>query len=189
VQIPTVTAFYLVLFDPRGLGWDNAQMFAGLAVAVTMLWLFNNVIWPEHAAAVLSGSLRSTLERSRRRLELLMRIFLADGDATPNDDRGVASKLAYHLTLLEPSIRNAANIREAAELLATVTVAERIHNEIDRLSVVACTQLGATLDDAARFALREAARGLDAALEDHTSGNDGTARRRNCWRGLMTCAG
>ena len=46
VQIPTVTAFYLVLFDHRGLGWDNAQMFASLAVAVTMLWLFNNIVWP-----------------------------------------------------------------------------------------------------------------------------------------------
>src|ERR1700719_3021235 len=157
VQIPTVTAFYLVLFDHRGLGWDNAQMFAGLVVAVTMLWLFNNIIWPEPAAAVLSGSLRSTLERSRRRLELLMRIFLAEGGAIPNHDRRVASKLAYHLTLLEPSIRNAANVREPAELLATVTVAERIQNEVDRLSVVAWTQLGATLDEAGRSALREAA--------------------------------
>lgn len=172
VQIPTVTAFYLVLFDHRGLGWDNAQMFAGLAVAITMLWLFNNVIWPEPASAVLSGSLRSTLERSQRRLELLMRIFLAEGGAIPNHDRGVASKLAYHLTLLEPSIRNAANVREPAELLATVTVAE-IHNEVDRLSVVAWTQLGATLDETGRFALREAACALDAALKAHISGGDG----------------
>jgi hypothetical protein len=174
VQIPTVTAFYLVLFDSRGLGWENAQMFAGLAVAVTMLWLFNNVIWPEPAGAVLSGSLRNTLERSRRRLELLMRIFLAEGGATPNHDRGVASKLAYHLTLLEPSIRNAANVRETAELLARTTVAERIHNEIDRLSIVAYTQLGATIDDTGRFALQEASRALDAALEAHISARNGT---------------
>ena len=175
VQIPTVTAFYLVLFDHRALGWDNAQMFGGLVVAVTMLWLFNNVIWPEPAAAVLSGSLRSTLERSRRRLELLMRIFLAEGGATPDHDRGVASKLAYHLTLLEPSIRNAANIREPAKLLAAVTIAERIHNEIDRLCVVACTQLGAALDETGRSALREASRALDAALKEYISGSDGTA--------------
>jgi hypothetical protein len=174
VQIPTVTAFYLVLFDHRGLGWDNAQMFAGLAVAVTMLWLFNNVIWPKPAAAVLSGSIRNTLEQSRRRLKLLMRIFLGEGGATPNQDRGVASKLAYHLTLLEPSIRNAANVREPAELLATVTVAERVHNEIDRLCVVACTQLGAALDETGRSVLREAAGALDAALEAHISGSDGT---------------
>ena len=174
VQIPTVTAFYMVLFDHRGLGWDNAQMFAGLVVAVTMLWLFNNVIWPEPAATVLSGSLRSTLERSRQRLALLMRIFLAEGGEIPDHDREVASKLAYHLTLLEPSIRNAANVREPAELLATVTVAERIHNEIDRLSAVAYTQLGATLDETGRFALGEAARALNAALEAHVSGRDGT---------------
>jgi len=174
VQIPTVTAFYMVLFDHHGLGWDNAEMFAGLAVAVAMLWLFNNAIWPEPAAAVLSGSLRSTLERSRTRLELLMRIFLAEGGAIPNHDRGVASKLAYHLTLLEPSVRNAATVREPAELLATLTVAERIHNEIDRLCVVACSQLGATLDATGRLALREAARALDAALEAHISASDVT---------------
>lgn len=173
VQIPTVTAFYLVLFDHRGLGWNNAQMFAGLAIAIAMLWLFNNVIWPAPAAAVLSGSLRSTLERSRRRLELLMRIFLAEGDANHAQDRGVASKLAYHLTLLEPSVRNAVNVREPAELLATVTVAERIHNEIDRLSVIACSQLGAALDESGRSALRDAAGALDATLAAHIAGSDG----------------
>jgi hypothetical protein len=175
VQIPTVTAFYLVLFEHRRLGWDNAQMFGGLVVAVTMLWLFNNVIWPQPAASVLSDSLRSTLERSRRRLRLLMRIFLAEGGATPDHDRGVASKLAYHLTLLEPSIRDATNVREPAKLLAAVTIAERIHNEIDRLCIVACTQLGATLDETGRLALLEASRALDAALEAHISGSDGTA--------------
>jgi hypothetical protein len=172
VQIPTVTAFYMVMFDHSGLGWDNAQMFSGLAIAVAMLWLLNNVIWPEPAAAVLSGSLRSTLEQSRRRLELLMRIFLADDGAIPNHDRGVASKLAYHLTLLEPSICNAPNVRESAELLATVTVAERIHNEIGRVSVVARSQLGATLDETGRVALRDAARALDAALEAYISASD-----------------
>jgi hypothetical protein len=175
VQIPTVTAFYLVIFDYRGLGWDSGQMFGGLCVAVAILWLFDNVFWPKPAAAVLSDSLRATLERSRRRLELLIRIFLAEGGALPRHDRGVASKLAYHLTLLEPSIRNAANVRQPAKLLASVTVAERIHNEIDRLCVVACTQLGATLDEASRLAVREAARALDVALETHISGADGTS--------------
>jgi hypothetical protein len=174
VQIPTVTAFYLVLFDHRALGWLNAQIFSGLVVAVAMLWLFNNFIWPRPASAVLSGSLRSTLERSRQRLELLMRIFLAD-DAIPDDDRGVASKLAYHLTLLEPAIRNAPNIREPADLLAAVTVAERIHNELDRLCVIACTQLGATLDESAKSALHEASTALDAALDAYISGTDAIA--------------
>jgi hypothetical protein len=174
VQIPTVTAFYLVLFDHRQLGWDSAQMFAGLCIAVATLWLFDSVFWPKPAAAVLSDSLRSTLERSRRRLELLVRIFLAEGDALPHHDRGVASKLAYHLALLELSIRNAVNVRQPAELLATVTVAERIHNEIDRICAVASTQLGAALDEASQLAFREAARGLNLALETYISGGNRT---------------
>jgi hypothetical protein len=165
-QIPTVTSFYLVLFDYRGLGWENAQMFAGMVVAVTMVWLLG-VIWPEPAPAVLEESLRNTLERSRRRLLLLVAIFLGDDNAVPAQDHPVASKLGYHLTLLKPATQNAKSLRESAGLLATVMVAERIHNEIDRLSVPACTQLGATLDDPLRRDLRDAANVLDAALEDH----------------------
>ena len=54
-----------------------------------------------------------------------------------------------------------------------MTGAERVDNEIDRLSVVSCTQLGAGLDDAGRFALRDAAGAIDAALETHISARDG----------------
>jgi hypothetical protein len=136
IQIPAVTAFYMVLFDRRTLGWDNAQMFGGIAIAVGLLWLFNNVIWPMPAVSVLTASLQSTLARSRRRLSLSIAIFL--GDVSPDHDRTVASKLAYHLSLLHPATRNAISVRQPAELLAAVMVAERIHNEIDRLCVTAC---------------------------------------------------
>jgi hypothetical protein len=172
VQIPTATAFYLVLFDHRGVGWDNAQMYAGLVVAVAMLWLFNSVIWPAPASDVLAGSLRGALERSRRRLRLLVKIFLAEDGAIPDHDRGVASKLAYHLSLLGPATGNAKNVREPAALLAKVIVAERIHNEIDRLCVPACSQLGSDLDESTAHQLREAEEALAAALEAYIAGDD-----------------
>ena len=171
-QIPTVTAFYLVLFDSRGLGWDNAQMFASLVIAVAILWLFNNVIWPMPAAQVLAGSLRATLERSRHRLRLLIKTFLAQDGALLDHDRGVASKLAYHLTLLDPATRDAADIRELARLLAMIMVAERIHNEIDRLCVPACTQIGALMNESSTHEMRNAADALDAALEAYIAGGD-----------------
>ncbi len=170
VQIPTVTAFYLVLFDHRGLGWDNAQMFASLVVAVAMLWLFNNVIWPAPAATVLIDSINNTLERSRRRLALLIKIFLAEDGAIPDHDRGVASKLGYHLTLLAPAARDTTDIREPAMLLAKTIAAERIHNGIDRLCVPACTQLGAALDDSWKTRLHRAAGELDARIESYIAG-------------------
>jgi hypothetical protein len=170
IQIPAVTAFYLVLFDQRALGSDSAQMFAGLAIAVTLLWFFNNVIWPQPAASILVSSIRSTLSRSRRRLTLLMAILV--GNAPPSDDREVASKLAYHLTLLHPATRNAKGLREPAALLAAVIAEERLHHEIDRLAETAHRHADTTYDEAARAALLEAAAALGLAFDDFIAGID-----------------
>jgi hypothetical protein len=49
IQIPVLTAFYSVIFDDRSLGGDTAQMFAGLTIAAALLWIFNNVVWPQPA--------------------------------------------------------------------------------------------------------------------------------------------
>ena len=165
IQIPSITAFYMVLFDRRGLGWDTAQMYGGIAIAIALLLLFNNLLWPVPAEMVLANSLRSTLARSRRRLGLLVTIFL--GEATPDHDRTVASKLAYHLALLRPATRQADEARSSANLLAAVMVAERIHNEIERLCVFACRQIGRSYDEARKRDLREMADALDGALNDY----------------------
>jgi len=170
IQIPAVTAFYLVLFDQRALGSDSAQMFAGLAIAVSLLWLFNTVIWPQPAASILLSSIRSTLSRSRRRLTLLMTILL--GDAPPSDDREVASKLAYHLTLMHPAIRNAKSLREPAALLTAVIAEERLRHEIGRLAETARSHANPTYDEAARAALLEAAVALGLAFDNFIAGID-----------------
>ena len=165
IQIPSITAFYMVLFDRRSLGWDNAQIYGGVAIAIALLLLFNNLLWPVPAEIVLANSLRSTLTRSRRRLALLVTIFL--GEATPDHDRTVASKLAYHLALLRPATRQANEARSSANLLATVMVAERIHNEIERLCVVACKQVDRSYEEAGKRDLRKMADALDGALNEY----------------------
>jgi hypothetical protein len=165
IQIPSMTAFYMVLFDRRSLGWDNAQMYGGVAIAIALLLLFNNLLWPVPAEMVLVNSLRSTLARSRRRLALLVTIFL--GEATPDHDRTVASKLGYHLALRRPATRQANEARSSANLLAAVMVAERIHNEIERLCVVACRQFGRSYEEAGKRELREMANALDGALNEY----------------------
>jgi hypothetical protein len=170
-QIPTITSFYLVLFDYRNLGWENAQMFAGMAVGAAILWLINTVMWPQPVAVVLKDSLRNTLERSRRRLKLLIAIVLGDDHTVPADDRPVASKLGYHLTLLKSATHDVRTIRERAESIAAVMGAERIHNEIERLCEPACRQYGVALEEAAKRDLRAAATSLDTILEGYI--NDG----------------
>jgi len=165
IQIPSITAFYMVLFDRRSLGWDNAQMYGGIAIAIALLLLFNNLLWPVPAEMVLANSLRGTLARSRRRLGLLVMIFL--GEATPDHDLTVASKLAYHLALLRPATRQANEARRSVNLLAAVMVAERIHNEIERLYVIACKQLGRSYEEARKRDLRQMAEALDGALNEY----------------------
>ncbi|MGH8014070.1 MAG: hypothetical protein ACREQ4_16390 [Candidatus Binataceae bacterium] len=132
IQVPVVTAFYVVMYQPGSLGWDNAGMFAGLAVAIALLCLFNNLIWPEPPEMVLADSLAATLHRSQRRLVLLIEIF--SGRASADDDRPVASRLGYHLSLLGPAAHGADVPRRSATLLAYVMIAERIHNEIERVA-------------------------------------------------------
>jgi len=165
IQIPSITAFYLVLFDTRSLGWDTAQMYAGIAIAIALLLVFNNLLWPVPAEMVLADSLRSTLARSRRRLAVLITIFL--GEATPDHDRTVASKLAHHLALLRPATRQAKEALVSAHLLAAVVVAERIHNEIERLCAVACKQIGRSYEEARKRDLQEIADALDGALNEY----------------------
>ena len=171
VQIPTITSFYLVLFDYHGLAWENAQMFAGLAIGMAILWLVNTIMWPQPATVVLKNSLHSTLERSRHRLKLLTAIFLGDDDES--EDRPVASKLGYHSSLLKSATQNVQTIREQAELLAAVIVAERIHNEIDILFEPVIRQSGVALEESVRRELRDAAMALDTLLEEYI--NDGRA--------------
>src|SRR5215469_240466 len=68
IQVPVVTAFYLVLFMPNELGWNGAQVFSGVAIAVALVLLFNNLIWPEPAQITLADSLAETITRSRSQL-------------------------------------------------------------------------------------------------------------------------
>src|SRR5262249_44550422 len=98
IQVPAVTVFYMVFFAPAGVVRDNTEMFAGMAIAVGLLLLFNNVIWPESAWSVLADSLVETIERSRSRFARL--IAIAVGEAPPDVDRPVASQLGHHVAVL-----------------------------------------------------------------------------------------
>ena len=167
VQIPVLTAFYLIIFDPGGIGWNDEQAFAGVAVAVAILYLANTVLWPRPAAEVLGESLANTLDRSRRRLALLLDCWTGYDEPRPADDRPVASKLGYHLNLLDAVARHSDGMEMLASQLAAVMVAERIHNEIDRIGVLVSANVPVAMSDEMRGGLEQAAVYLDAMLEGY----------------------
>jgi hypothetical protein len=132
IQVPVVTAFYLAMFPPDQLGWDAAQAFAGMGIGVAVLLLCNSVVRPEPAESVLTDSIAETLTLSRLRLARLIEISLSEAAAA--DDRPIASRLGYHLSLLAHTIASASSGARSAALLADVTIAEAIRGQTERLA-------------------------------------------------------
>jgi len=163
IQVPVVTAFYLAMFLPDQLGWDAAQAFAGMAVAVAVLLLCNSIVRPEPAELVLTDSIAQTLTRSRLRLARLIEISLSDVAA--DDDRPVGSRLGYHLSLLAPAIASASSAAVSAALLADVTIAEAVRGQTERLAAVVLAGRGGRRPPAAAAGeLRALAAALDLRL-------------------------
>jgi len=162
IQVPVVTAFYMVLFVPAELGWDNAQMFAGMAVAVAMLWLFNNLLWPLPVSSVVAQSLAEAMERSRSRFARLTAI--AAGDAEPEDDHPVASQFGRHVALLA-QVHQVSSPAAFGELLARVIGAERIHKQLDSYASFALESAGAFPELNAAAGSCTLARAIDTLFE------------------------
>ena len=182
VQVPVLTAFYLVLFDPVGFGWNDEEAFAGVAIAVAILYAANTLLWPQPADAVLGESLAETLERSRRRLAALLDICAERGGLRPADDRPVASKLGYHVTLLGPAAHHSKAVEVPAALLAAVMVAERIHNEIERIAELAASYAPFEIGEEAKAELNAAGAELDAMLSGYLAGLAGAHRQAGAWQ-------
>ena len=160
-QVPVVTGFYLVLFVPNQLGWDNAQMFSGVAIAVMLLLLFNNLIWPEPVQVTLADSLAEMITRSRSRLARVLAI--ATGDAESDKDKPVASQLGHHLALLSQAGSRASRPAGRARLLLLVIRAERIRTQVDRITRSLLGASSRRLQHAST--LRELAAEIDAGFE------------------------
>jgi len=158
IQVPVVTTFYMVLFVPFDLGSDNAQMFAGLAIAIAMLLLFNNLIWPEPVRFVLTDSLLETIARSRSRFARLIAIAL--GGVASAVDRPVASQLGHHVALLG-QVHEMSKPGELGRMLAAVMRVERIHDQLDRFASLVLQKSGAFSESTAGAELSAVAATID----------------------------
>ena len=174
IQVPVVTAFYLAIFMPERLAWDEAQAFAGMAIAVAILLLCNSIVRPDPAESVLADSIATTLARSRSRLARLIEISL--GEVPAADDHPVVSRLGYHLSLLGPAITSASSAAVSAALLADVMIAEAIRGQTERLAAaVLASRSGKRTPVAAAGELRALATAIDRRLECRASSLCGVA--------------
>jgi hypothetical protein len=163
IQVPVVTAFYLAMFMPDGVGPNAAQAFAGMTIAIVLLLLCNGIVRPEPAEAVLADSITATLEHSRLRLAAVVGIIV--GDASDNDDRPVASRLGHHLSLLGGALRSASSAARRVALLADLTIAEGIRDQIERINEAANAMRGRLPAEPVAEGLRALGRAIDCRLQ------------------------
>jgi uncharacterized membrane protein YccC len=135
VAIGTISTVYVAIFEPAHIGWQSTYTFDGILAATLVLVAVDSWIWPSPAEPRLLESVAADLERSRTRLEMVGRYYLAPAGA-PVAATEIASRLAPHLALLKP-IQGTARPQRFARLLNVVTVAERVFLEVERLAVIA----------------------------------------------------
>jgi hypothetical protein len=135
-QVVTLDSFYGVIFAPDEIGWAAAGAFGGSAIALGVIVLFDNWLWPDPADPILMKALETSAGHERARLVGASRFYLDRRAARPPEPPPT-SDLPNHLALLNQSSAEGATAHRRAVLLGAITVMARIHLEVDRLVIAA----------------------------------------------------
>ncbi len=135
-QVVSLETFYGVVFAPQEIGWAAAGAFGGTAIALGVIVLFDNWLWPDPADPILMKALETSAAQERARFVDASRFFLDSRAARPPEPPPT-SDLPGHLALLDRAAAEGATAHRRAVLLAAITVMARIHLEVDRLVIAA----------------------------------------------------
>lgn len=133
--IGVLDTFYVCVFDPVNFGWTVASTYAGVALAVAVVLVFDTALWPDPAERRLLRSLAHALDREGRQLTAILRAQVDPAAELPEPD--VVSILPAQLPLIERARRELDSPKREAVLVAAVITAERLHIEIERLLSIA----------------------------------------------------
>ena len=174
-QVVALNVLYLVEFTPGEIGWFASGAFGGGAIAIGVLVLFDNWLWPEPGETLLMESLGNSLGRVRSRLLRATAYYLGSEGALPPPMPPPTTDLPGHMALLNQAVVEGLDAHRHAILVAAVTRVARISLEVDRLTVTArepvprevCGMLRAEIHaavDAIADALDEIARELPTKI-------------------------
>jgi len=165
VEIVVLTGFFSVLFDPHNFGWEVGATYGGIVIALLVVALFDNVLWPVSAEATLERVLTLDLSRMRERFSTAARQFLNPTEPGSNLRLSPAvSELAVHLAILERAAREGADAGRRALLLAAITHNERVRTAINRMIFAARKRTPYTARGLVREDVERAAEAIAAAM-------------------------
>jgi hypothetical protein len=137
IQVVSLGSFYGVVFAPREIGWAAAGAFGGTAIALGVIILFDNWLWPDRADPILMASLGAAAAHERSRLLEASKYYFDHSAVRRPPEPPPTSGLPDDLALLNRAVAEGATSHRQAVLLAALTRAARIHVEVDRLIVAA----------------------------------------------------
>jgi hypothetical protein len=106
IQVVSLDTFYGVIFAPQKIGWGAAGAFAGTAIALGVVVLFDNWWWPDPGEPILMKSLGLSLAHEASRLIEAAKYYL--GESVPRPSLPPAtSDLPGHLALLDRLVTEA----------------------------------------------------------------------------------
>jgi uncharacterized membrane protein YccC len=166
--VGTITTVYVGIFKPGQIGWGATYTFDGILVATLVLVVVDSLIWPSPAEPRLLEFIAADLERTRKRFAAVGRRYLDPFDA-PLPPPQIASTLASNLALLK-SIEEQAKPppQRLSALLYSVTTAQRLRLEVERLALLADEPVPDALRQRNRDKIEEVLSALDDALAERT---------------------
>jgi hypothetical protein len=178
--VGTITTVYVGIFRPEQIGWGSTYTFDGILVATLVIVVIDTLIWPSPPQQRLLESIAADLGRTRSRLEFVGQRYV-DPFAAPLPPPRLTSTLSTNLALFK-SVEDRAHPPQPrlSVLLESVTTAERIRLEVERLALLAEDPLSDHLRQIYREKIEQALRTVDLALaersDDILAGLPGTER-------------
>ncbi len=136
LKVVVLDTFYNVVFSPRDFASATASTFGGTALAFGTVAVFDTWLWPNPAETRLLESISESLLRIRLRF-----LDAADAYLDPRGSRIPAlppplSAMPTQLDLLDRVVSEGATAFRDAVLLAAVSRTERLHAEVDRITII-----------------------------------------------------
>ena len=165
LQVVCLITFYFVVFSPQEIGWNAAASFDGGAIALGVIVLFDNWLWPDPGEPILMDSLAASAARARSQLLGASNFFLDESAPRPPLP-APTSDLPAHMALLDQTSAEGAPEHRRALLLAAITRAARISLEVDRLIIAARANLPREIRRMLAEEIQRAVSAIAAALEE-----------------------
>lgn len=164
LEVVFLTTFFIIIFDPKNFGWSVGYTFGGMCVAFGLVMLFDNVLWPDPAAARLRQLLAEETLAMRTRLGLVARAYLDLTGAIPLPQSSFMGAFSLHLSLLARADRENLSPRGHILLLGAVSTTERRRIEIDRLLGIADEPVPRAIREWLRPEVQAVIDAIDASL-------------------------